>query len=268
MSRLSKRCLRPALLAGFLLLCPAAAIAQEPPICTDRPAKANAVCTVPSGKVQLETAVAGWSLTRLKGSRAAQLTVGSTVVKVGLSDRSDLQVGFAPYALLKVGREGLRDRVSGFGDVVVRYKRRLTRDGGKVQVAAIPFVKLPTAAHGLGNDRAEGGLAVPVSLPLAAATITLGPEIDLLADSDGRGRHLAAINLVNVAVPVGKRFTVAGELWTSFNFDPSGTLKQASADAAVAYSLSRRVQIDVGTNLGLNGRTPDFEIYAGTSLRF
>lgn len=268
MSGPPKRRARPALLAQFLLLGPAAAIAKEPPICTDRPAKANAVCTVPPGKVQLETAVAGWSHTRQEGVRTSQLSLGSTVIKLGLSDRSDLQIGLAPYALLKVEREGLRDRVSGFGDVIVRYKRRLTRDGAKVQAGAIPFVKLPTADHRLGNGRAEGGLAIPIGWSLAGATITLGPELDLLADIDGRGRHLGAINLVNVAVPAGKRLTLAGELWTSFNFDPSGTLKQASADAAIAYALSRRVQIDVGTNLGLNKGTPDFEIYAGTSLRF
>jgi hypothetical protein len=255
-------------LARILLLCPAAAIAREPPICTDRPAKANTVCTVPSGMAQVETAVVGWSLARSKGDRTAQLSVGSTMVKVGLSDRSDLQVGLAPYTLLKVEREGLRDRVSGFGDLIVRYKRRLTSDGAAVQVAAIPFVKLPTAARRLGNGEVEGGFAIPIGLSLAHAAVTLGPELDLLADSDGRGRHVAAINLVNVAVPAGKRLTVAGELWTSFNFDPSGTLKQASADAAVAYALSRTVQIDVGTNLGLNRRTPDLEVYAGISLRF
>lgn len=30
---------------------------QEPPLCTDRPTRANAVCTVPKGEVQIEADV-------------------------------------------------------------------------------------------------------------------------------------------------------------------------------------------------------------------
>jgi hypothetical protein len=55
---------RKCLLAAALLTAPGAAAAQtatEDPFCTDRPAKANATCTVPSGHLQLESSVAGWS---------------------------------------------------------------------------------------------------------------------------------------------------------------------------------------------------------------
>ena len=257
-----------ALLVAAGAAAPAAAT-DAGPICTDRPTKGNAVCTVPAGRVQIESSLAGWSLTKDSGTRTSLLTLGALTVKYGLSSRSDLQVGVTPYAHLTVRKGGQRRRVSGFGDVTVRYKHRLTGDGAKVQAAVIPYVKFPTADDGLGNDRVEGGLAVPLSFALAGpATMTLGPELDWLADSDGHGRHLALVNLVNVALPVAPRVTATGELWTNVNFDPAGTLKQASADVALAFAASNAVQLDGGANLGLTRDTPDVEIYVGASIRY
>lgn len=247
----------------------AAAAASTPPICTDRPAKANATCTVPKGKVQLEASLAGWSVTQAGGARSETLSIGSSAIKLGITDRSDLQVAVTPYARFTVKDAGSRGTISGIGDVVVRYKQRLSADESKVQVAAIPFLKLPTAARGLGNDKVEGGLALPVSFSLPGPfTMTLGPEADLLADSDGHGRHFAIVNLINIAGPLAPQLTVAGELWTNFHFDPSGTIKQASADVALAYAVSNDLQLDAGANVGLTRDTSDVEIYAGASLRF
>ena len=194
------------------------------------------------------------------------MSLGSTAVKLGVTEKSDLQVGVTPYVRLEV--EGGKD-AGGFGDIVVRYKQRLTNDGASVQAAIIPFLKLPTAARGLGNDKVEGGLAIPVSFALSGPiSMTFGPEVDLLADGDGHGRHAAIVNLINIAGPIAPRLTLAGEIWTNVNFDPAGTIKQASADAALTYSLSNNVQIDAGANIGLTRDTPDVELYAGASLRF
>ena len=245
-----------------------AAEATVAPICTDRPTKANAVCTVPAGSWQIETSAFGWSLTKAGGARTELTSFGSSAVKVGLTNWSDLQIAFTPFARQTVQQGGTSDRVSGFGDVVLRYKQRLTRDGAPFQVAVIPFAKLPTAVAGLGNGKVEGGLAIPVSFVLAGpVTMTFGPEADLLADSGGRGRHLALVNLVNVAAPIAPRLTLIGEVWTNFNFDPAGTVKQASADAAVAYLASDLLQVDSGASVGLSPETATIELYAGISVR-
>ena len=97
--------------------------------------------------------------------------------------------------------------------------------------------------------------------------MTLGPEADLLTDSDGRGRHLAIVNLVNVAAPIAPRLSLIGEVWTNLNFDPAGTVKQASADAAVAYLASNLLQFDAGASVGLTPQTATIELYAGISVR-
>jgi hypothetical protein len=245
------------------------AYAEEAPICTDRPARANAVCTVPAGKFQLESALVDWIRTNAAGTRTDVLAIGPSFMKFGLTDHSDLQLGFTPFLDVRVKQDGPNAHASGVGDVTIRYKHRLTPDDARIQIAAIPFVKLPTANHALGNGKVEGGLAVPVSVSTGSpVTIVLGPEFDLVADSDGTGRHLQLVNLINVSRPVAPRFTVAGELWTAINFDPSGTVTQVSLDSAAAYAVSNRLQLDVGTNVGLNRSTPDIEVYAGFSIRF
>lgn len=256
-------------LAAIALPLPAsAAEAEETPICTDRPTKANAVCTVPVGKWQLEGSAASWSRTESGGGETKVTTFGSSVVKLGLSERSDLQVGFAPFVRVEAEADGAKSRHSGVGDLTVRYKHRLTADGAPVQVAAIPFVKLPTADGDIGNGKVEGGLAVPISMATGPVTVVLGPELDVLADADGDGRHPALVNLVNVAGPVAPGLTLVGELWTMTNFDPADRVTQASADAALAWAVSERVQFDLGANFGLNRNTADVEIYAGASMRF
>ena len=186
-----------------LALFAAGAAAAEQPICADRPAKGNGVCTVPAGKAQIEIGLADWSVTKAGGARTGVVSLGATYFKLGMSQSSDIEVGIAPFTRVTAETGNSRDQVSGFGDIQVRYKQRLTREDAKVQVAAIPFLKLPTANHDLGNGKMEGGLAVPISFTLSGpVSMTLGPEVDLFEDATGRGRHLAIANLVNVSGPI------------------------------------------------------------------
>lgn len=257
--------------AALLIMVSGPALAQTAPtvtICTDRPTKANATCTIPSGAFQLETGAASWTRVDGAGATSDVWQFGASVLKFGLSGRSDLQLGFAPLVRAETRVAGRTSAETGAGDVTLRYKRRVTDEASSVQVALIPFVKLPTAKRGIGNGKAEAGLSIPVSIALGPATLTFGPEADLLADGDGKGQHLAMVNLINVAGAIAPRLTLVGELWTMTNLDPAGTVTLASADAALAYVISPEVQLDIGTNIGLTRHTADAELYAGFSLRF
>ncbi|MCU0891061.1 MAG: transporter [Sandarakinorhabdus sp.] len=98
-------------------------------------------------------------------------------------------------------------------------------------------------------------------------TVTLGPQLDVLADVDGSGRHMGITGLVNLAKQLGP-FTLYNEIWTSQNFDPSGTVRQYSYDVSLAWLPRPALQLDVGANIGLNQATPDLVAYAGISTRF
>lgn len=253
-----------------LALAGAAQAQDEAPLCTDRPTKANATCTVPAGRWQIESDA--FNITRNTGGGVRQTTtiLANPYLKYGLTGGVDLQANWSPRVVARTTDRatGLSSRTTGVSDLILRAKVRAYA-GDTASVSLIPFVKAPTASRGLGNDRWEGGVAAPMSFSLADSwTLTLGPEVDLLADADGRGRHAALINLVNIARPVTGRLTLAGEVWSSLNFDPAGTVRQYSADVAAVYLLSPRVQLDVGANFGLNRKTPDAQVYAGVSTRF
>lgn len=235
------------------------------PICTDRPTKSNFACTVPKGEVQLEAD----ALAIISGHGSDQILFGNPTLKLGLSGSSDVQLNWVPFTRLRQrDATGRVSTLSGVGDVSLRFKQRLTAAEGAFQLALLPFVKLPTARAGLGNRRVEGGVAVPVNISVPGGwTVTLGPQLDILADSDGRGHHAGVTGLFNVARQFGP-FTLYNEIWASHNPDPAGTLRQASYDVALAWLASNELQVDIGANIGLTRATPGLVVSIGVSRRW
>lgn len=248
----------------------AAAAADEQPICPDRPSKSTGPCTVPQGKWQIETGLVDWTRDSSDGVRTDAVAWGNTAIKYGIGGNADLELWLTPLETLSVHGSGLHEHHSSFGDTLVRVKFAITKDGAPVQVALDPFVKIPTANHHLGNGKVEGGLLVPVAVPLGKSpfTLSLDPEADFLADGDGNGRHLATQQVVNLGWQANPKLSVSAEIWAMWNWDPAGTGKQASGDAAIGYLVNRDVQLDAGANFGLDRQTPKVELYAGVSVRF
>jgi len=241
---------------------------DAPPICTDRPTKANSACTVPEGMWQLETDVGNDTHDAHAGSSSDTLYFVNPYLKYGIGAHTDIEVNWAPAVRITTKSDGDRHTTHGAGDLTVRLKTNLY-SGDVFNASIIPFVKAPTASHGIGNDHWEGGVAAPISAAVGGGfTLTIGPELDALADADGRGRHLAVTNLVNIAHPLTSSLSVAVEYWRQDNRDPSGHVKQESADIAFIYLASPDFQLDVGANVGVNSVTPDRQIYAGFSYRW
>ena len=258
------------ILGAMLLGWSCAAAADEQPICADRPSKSTGPCTVPFGKWQVETGLVDWTRDTSDGVRTDTATWASTGIKYGISGNADLELWITPLETERVHGPGLAEHHSSFGDTLLRVKYRLTGADAPVEVALDPFVKLPTANHRLGNGKVEGGLLLPVSAQLGKGplTLSLDPELDLLADADGHGRHLATQQVVNLGVQLSDALSLSTEVWMMRDWDPSGTGKQASWDAAAAYLVGKDVQLDAGANFGLNRQTPDVELYTGVSVRF
>lgn len=264
------------ILGGILLNAPAqaqeaaSAAPAEPALCTDRPTRSNAVCTVPAGKLQIETDLPSWTRTDDAGTRTDVILYANPFVKYGLGSNTDVEVNWAPYLTVRTRAGGSTDRLSGVGDVYVRLKQRFTDPADKLQVGIIPFVKAPTAKRGIGNREWEGGVALPVQYSLPQGfTLTTSPEIDVLADSaDPDDRHVQLIGTINVGKTLSSTVTAYAELWTAQNYDPAGTVRQYTADVAIAWLVRPTLQLDVGGNFGLNRATPDAQLYLGLSTRF
>lgn len=248
----------------------AAAAADEQPICATRPGKSTAPCTVPAGRFQLETGIADWSLQKSAGERDTALVLGETSFKYGLTDRSDVEIDVTPWQRASSRVGSAHSSASGFGDVTVSYKQQLTRGDAPLQVTVLPAVKIPTARHTLGNGMWEAALLLPIaySIPKTPLSINITPEIDWVADSDGNGHHAAMAQVASLGLQLNQKLSVSAELWGQWDWDPSGTTRQYSADASVAYLVGKDMQLDAGANFGLNSNTPDVELYSGFSVRF
>jgi hypothetical protein len=256
--------------ATVLLVASSASAADEQPICPDRPSKSTGPCTVPQGKWQLETGLVDWSRDDSGGVTTDSVVWGNTGIKYGISGNADVELWLTPLETVSTHGGGLHELDSSFGDTLVRVKYEITPDSAPVQVALDPFVKIPTANHRLGNGKVEVGLLVPLQIAVAKSpfTVSLGPELDWLADQEGDGHHAAMIQLVNLGWQANPKLTFTTEIWTQWDWDPAGTGKQVSWDGSIAYLVNKDLQLDAGANFGLNSQTPDVELYTGISVRF
>lgn len=258
------------LIAAMVFCVGSMAAAENEPICAARPGKATPACTVPAGHFQLETGLTDWTLQEGGGERDTSLVIGETTLKFGLTDRSDIEVDVTPWQRSTSRSRGVHDSTSGFGDIAVGYKQQLTASGASVQVAALPFVKIPTAKHSLGNGKWEAGLLIPIGTSIPNSPVSLGatPELDWVADGDGGGHHAAMAQVVSLGWQASDKLGLSAEIWGQWDWDPDGTTRQYSADASATYLVHDDLELDAGANFGLNRKTPDVELYAGVSKRF
>jgi Putative MetA-pathway of phenol degradation len=261
--------LAAAIPASAFALDEAAPEAQLSAICTDRPTKSNYACTVEENHLQYEADLINTTVVHAGGITSDTWLAPNPTIKYGISAAMDVELNLAPLVVAHVdGRGG--GTLAGLGDLYLRLKYRfLGNNDSTLSVAAIPYVKLPTARVGIGNGAVEEGVIVPLNYKLTEdITLTTVPEADRFVDASGVGRHLNLADALNLAYSINKKTVLYVEIWGDWNHDPSGTVHQYSADIAVTYALSNLLQIDVGINAGLNRATAALQSYLGLSQKF
>ena len=243
---------------------------ELPAICTDRPAKSNATCTVEAGHLQYEADLVNYTRLHVDGVRTETWLATNPTVKFGLTDSLDVELNVAPWAVVRTrdDHSGATAILRGPGDVFTRVKWKLYGDD-QVTAALLPYIKAPTARHGIGNGAVESGLLVPIGYAWTdKITLTTVPEVDSLKDADGVGHHFNTAQLVNIGYALPNNVSVYGELWGNWNVDPTRTVRQFSADIAVAWGVTKFLQVDAGVNVGLNSNTPRAQVYVGVAQKF
>src|SRR6201985_3588266 len=86
---------------------------DAPPICTDRPTKANATCTVPEGMWQLETDVGNFTHDAHDGSSTDTLYFVNPYLKYGIGSHTDIEVNWAPDIRVRTRADGEHPPVHG-----------------------------------------------------------------------------------------------------------------------------------------------------------
>ena len=253
---------------------PAATAPQLRPLCTDRPTKSTSPCTVDPGHLQIESDIYNVTFDHSGGADTTTSLYTNPTLKWGVSNNVDLELNITPYETI-TSRDRATDvttRASGVGDLFGRAKIELVGvDGGNVAFGLVPYIKIPTASAGVGNGAVEGGLIAPISLNLPANwSLVIDPEVDDLKNAVGQGRHANYSGLLSFSYPFTKTVTLSAELWGDINDDPTGRVRQASADLGAAWipASSPNLQWDGGVNFGLNSQTPAAQLYLGVSRRF
>lgn len=260
--------------AALLALIASVGIARAEPgprdFCPDRPGLGTPACTMDKGRVALELGIAGWEHDRGGGSRADTVTAGEGLVRIGLADRLEAQIGWTAYGHARVrAPSGAVSRTGGTGDVIVALRRNLRNpDGSGTAIAFMPYATLPVGSAPLGAGDWGAGLRVPMSVELPEGfSFALTPQIDAAVDGDGRGRHLAFGGVAGLGLGVGD---VSGGVEFSLmrDDDPAGRATLALAGLSLAWQAGDDLQFDAGVNLGLDGDSPDAAFYLGIARRF
>ncbi len=241
--------------------------------CADRPGKGSPPCVLDAGRFQAELGVADGAWSRGGGASTDDTAFGAVELRLGLASTLEGQVSWTAYERIhdKDRASGATSTADGVGDVTLALRWSLKNPGGDgVSIAVQPFVTAPTGADGVGGDAWQGGVIVPVSLPLNADwSLALSPELDVRPDADGSGRHAG----FGGAVGVGRSFgpvALGVELWVDRDDDPSGHVTSASFDLTAAWTPAsvKDLQLDASAYVGLNHDTPDLELAVGVAKRF
>lgn len=126
----------------------------------DRPDFTESPFTVDPGAFQLEMSFLSYA----KDGDIETYTIAPFNFKFGLTHNIDLQIAFEPYMQID---EGIVGTSEGVGDTQIRLKFNLWgNDKRSTGFGVMPFIKLPTAASNLGNDKTEGGIIIPFATSL------------------------------------------------------------------------------------------------------
>ena len=248
-----------------------AARAEDRDFCADRPGKGSPPCVLDAGRFQVELGGVDAAFSRGGGTSVADVSYGAVELRLGLTSTVEGQVSWTPYERVRTKDHGVVSTVSGAGDLGLALRWSLRNPAGDgVSVALQPFVSAPTGASGIGSDAWEGGIILPVSIPLNTDwSLSLAPELDARANASGSGRHAGYALAGGVGRAVGP-VNLGAELWVDIDDDPSGRVTQASFDLTAAWTPNslRDVQLDASAYVGLNRRTPDLELVVGLAHRF
>lgn len=251
----------------------ASALAQEErDYCPARPGLGTPTCTISPGRVSAEIGLADWTRDDTPDAREDVVLVGDTLVRIGVSDALEVQIGWTPF-----GHDHLREKASGavnsrdrVGDALIGAKLNLTRpDGGGASIAIRPYITLPVGRAPIGSSDWSAGLVVPLSFDLSERlNLQFSPEVDAAVDEDGSGRHLAWSGTAGLGLTISDPLSAALELQVARDEDPAGESTQVLGGLSVGWMPLDDLQLDAGANIGLNGAAPDVQLYFGVSRLF
>lgn len=242
---------------------------------TDRPDKTESAYTVDAGHYQIEMDLLSYTYDR-SSAAGEHLTTKAWAIapinlKVGVLNNLDLQIIAETYNIqwTKDRATNSSTRVSGVGDLLLRCKTNLWgNDGGPSALSVMPFLKIPTNQHDLGNGALESGVIFPFAMELPVDWgFGAQAEIDWLQDSNSSDYHEEFINTVTVSHDIAGKLAGYVELFSNVSTERGGKWI-ATFDFGFTYAVTRDIQLDAGMNIGLTDAADDLNPFIGLSMRY
>ncbi len=225
---------------------------------TDRPDTTESPRTVDKGRFQIEVEIG--SVTVDGGRKSYSL--GETNLKCGLDDSTDIQFVLPLYNHIAGGAEG-------FGDMQIRVKRNLWgNDSGDTALAVMPYVQLPTASNGIGDDETQGGVIIPLGFEGSGGwSYGVQVQFDLIADPIGSGHNFSFLTSATAARSLTERLGAFFEVVAIIGEGTAATSEQYF-NSGLTWAVSDTVQLDSGVRIGLSNDAEDFSPFFGISAKF
>ena len=235
---------------------------------TDRPDAAEASETVGKKVFQLETSI---SFTQDKAAGTTTRTYNfPTLLRFGLLDNFELRI---EGAMLQIQTQSDQDRETGFTDLDFGVKWHLQAgDKWKPSLGLLAHLTTPTGKEkeGFSSDVVEPSFKVLMDWDLPRG-FSIGTNLGFdVPAGDGQDKFARALYAAALGIPspwleerLGFFIEFSGAIPTI-----SGKTEEHYFDSGITFLITPDIQIDIASQLGLNGAAADLNIGTGVSVRF
>jgi hypothetical protein len=233
------------------------AIAQSSELETDRPDQTESTGTIARGQYQIETGVL-WSENDISNVNITKTEILGTLVRMGLTERIELRVGFDGFISRKVeGSTGFGIRDEGFGDSALGAKIRLSDpQADRPQMALLIESSIPTGESDLTSDSFEPSVRLAVSQDLNNR-VALGGNIGIADESEDTVFFYTMVAGYDVNSTNGAFLELFGN-----------SEDEHSIDTGWTHLVSPTTQWDLAVGIGITDEAPDWFAGMGITVRF
>ncbi len=199
----------------------------------------------------------------------------ATILSYGILDNVDVVLGipFQWFSVREEHEETTKYRESGISDLSLEVKWRFFEKEG-FSFALKPGLTLPTGNEkkGLGNGRPSYGLAFITTKELGpwAFHFNLGytrNEYKLREDKEANRKDIWHVSLAS-EVEVIKNLRLVSNIGMERNPEKGSNRPPAFVLGGFIYSISEKIDIDLGVKAGLNKPETDWTILSGIAFRW
>ncbi|MEH3038838.1 MAG: transporter [Sphingomonas paucimobilis] len=243
---------------GAASMVPSLAAARD--YCPTRPSLGQSACTIEPGRFAIETALSDWE----RSSDSDTVLFGDTLFRLGLTDRTELQVDWTPLGIVRDRPTGRN--VARTGDLEIGSRIALRNPDGKgLSYGLQPSVTVPVGRSPVGNGGWGAALVAPVSYDLSdRINVQFSPELAWMPREEQRGNMVVS----TATLGLGVMLTDACQLTTEVQWQHDEEATEHRFALAVAWQVSDDFFVDTGGVAGLDHDTPALRLYSGLSRRF